>query len=43
MNLHEYQGKTLLKKYGVSVPASIVVFSPEEAYEAAKKLQKQTN
>lgn len=42
MNLHEYQGKTLLKKYGVSVPASIVVFSPEEAFEAAKKLQKQT-
>jgi succinyl-CoA synthetase beta subunit len=42
MNLHEYQGKTLLKKYGVSVPASIVVFSPEEAYEAAKKLQQQT-
>ena len=42
MNLHEYQGKTLLKKYGVTVPASIVVFSPEEAYEAAKKLQKQT-
>lgn len=42
MNLHEYQGKTLLKKYGVSVPESIVVFSPEEAYEAAKKLQKQT-
>ncbi len=42
MNLHEYQGKTLLKKYGVSVPASVVVFSPEEAYEAAKKLQKQT-
>lgn len=42
MNLHEYQGKTLLKKFGVSVPASIVVFSPEEAYEAAKKLQQQT-
>jgi len=42
MNLHEYQGKTLLKKYGVSVPDSIVVFSPEEAFEAAKKLQKQT-
>ena len=42
MNLHEYQGKTLLKKYGVSIPESIVVFSPEEAFEAAKKLQKQT-
>lgn len=42
MNLHEYQGKTLLKKYGVSVPASVVVFSPEEAFEAAKKLQKKT-
>ncbi len=42
MNLHEYQGKTLLKKFGVTVPASVVAFSPEEAYEAAKKLQKQT-
>ena len=42
MNLHEYQGKALLKSFGVSVPASVVAYSPDEAYEAAKKLQKLT-
>jgi succinyl-CoA synthetase beta subunit len=42
MNLHEYQGKALLKKFGVSVPAGIVAFSPDEAVDAAKKLQKLT-
>jgi succinyl-CoA synthetase beta subunit len=42
MNLHEYQSKTLLKKFGVTVPEGVVVFSPAEAYEAAKKLHKQT-
>src|SRR3954447_5145098 len=38
MNIHEYQGKEILKKYGVSVPNGIVAFSVEEAVEAAKKL-----
>ncbi|MEZ5198516.1 MAG: ADP-forming succinate--CoA ligase subunit beta [Bacteroidales bacterium] len=42
MNLHEYQGKSLLNKFGVPVPQGIVAFSPEEAFEAAKKLQKST-
>ena len=42
MNLHEYQGKYLLSKFGVSVPKGIVAFSPEEAVEAAKELQKST-
>ncbi len=42
MNLHEYQGKSILKKYGVSVPLGIVATTPEEAYEAAKEIQKQT-
>lgn len=42
MNLHEYQGKALLKKFGVSVPESIVALSPEEALDAAKQLQKST-
>jgi len=42
MNLHEYQGKSLLKKFGVSVPEGSVAFSPEEAVEAAKALQKLT-
>jgi len=42
MNLHEYQGKSILKGYGVNVPLSIVATSPEEAYEAAKEIQKTT-
>ncbi len=42
MNLHEYQGKLLLKNFGVSVPEGIVAFSPEEALDAAKKLQQLT-
>jgi succinyl-CoA synthetase beta subunit len=42
MNLHEYQGKSLLKKFGVSVPEGMIAFSREEAVEAAKQLQKST-
>ncbi|MBN2746144.1 MAG: ADP-forming succinate--CoA ligase subunit beta [Bacteroidales bacterium] len=42
MNLHEYQSKEILKKYGVSVPMGLVAFTPEEAYEAAKKITEET-
>ena len=42
MNLHEYQGKSILQSYGVAVPEGIVADSPESAVEAAKTLQKQT-
>ncbi|MEZ5082041.1 MAG: ADP-forming succinate--CoA ligase subunit beta [Bacteroidales bacterium] len=42
MNLHEYQGKILLRNYGVPVPEGIVAFSPDEALDAAKKLKAQT-
>lgn len=42
MNLHEYQGKYILKGYGVSVPFGIVASSPEKAFEAAKEIQKKT-
>lgn len=42
MNLHEYQGKSILKSYGVNVPFGIVASSPEEAYEAAKEIKKAT-
>jgi succinyl-CoA synthetase beta subunit len=42
MNLHEYQGKSILKSFGVSVPDGIVADSPESAVEAAKTIQKQT-
>lgn len=38
MNIHEYQAKEILKRYGVSVPQGYSAFSVEEAYEAAKKL-----
>ncbi|MGB0130765.1 ADP-forming succinate--CoA ligase subunit beta [Chlorobium sp.] len=38
MNIHEYQGKDILKKFGVSVPKGIVAFSPEEAKQAAVQL-----
>ncbi|WP_265587262.1 ADP-forming succinate--CoA ligase subunit beta [Sphingomicrobium arenosum] len=38
MNIHEYQAKELLKKYGAPVPAGIPAMSVEEAVEAAKQL-----
>ncbi|OYV32910.1 MAG: succinate--CoA ligase subunit beta [Rhodospirillales bacterium 20-64-7] len=38
MNIHEYQGKELLKAYGVAVLEGHVAWTPEEAVEAAKKL-----
>jgi succinyl-CoA synthetase beta subunit len=38
MKIHEYQGKELLRKYGVAVPRGIVARSAEEAYNAAKEL-----
>ena len=38
MNIHEYQGKQVLKQYGVAVPEGHVAFSPEEAVKAAKEL-----
>jgi succinyl-CoA synthetase beta subunit len=38
MKIHEYQGKELLKKFGVAVPRGLVACSPEEAYQAAKEL-----
>jgi len=38
MNIHEYQAKELLAKYGVPVPAGFAAMNLEEAVEAAKKL-----
>jgi succinyl-CoA synthetase beta subunit len=38
MNIHEYQGKQLLSKYGVTVPRGHVAFSVEEAVKAAENL-----
>ena len=38
MNIHEYQGKELLKRYGVAVLDGHVAWTPEEAEAAAAKL-----
>jgi succinyl-CoA synthetase beta subunit len=38
MNIHEYQGKELLKRYGVTVLDGYVAWTPEEAEAAATKL-----
>src|ERR1700722_14978608 len=38
MKIHEYQGKAILKKYGVSVPRGTMATTREEAEAAAKEL-----
>jgi succinyl-CoA synthetase beta subunit len=38
MNIHEYQAKTLLAKYGVAVPRGGVAYTPEEAGQVADEL-----
>ncbi|MBU0800650.1 MAG: acetate--CoA ligase family protein, partial [Alphaproteobacteria bacterium] len=38
MNIHEYQAKTLLEKYGVAVPKGIPAMTVEEAVKAAQSL-----
>jgi len=38
MNVHEYQGKELLAKFGVNIPAGYPALTVEEAVEGAKKL-----
>ena len=42
MNLHEYQGKSILKSFGVGIQEGIVANTPEEAVEAAKQLNAET-
>ncbi|NVN96059.1 MAG: ADP-forming succinate--CoA ligase subunit beta [Bacteroidetes bacterium] len=42
MNLHEYQGKQILKKYGVQVPEGIVAINSDDAVNAAKILIEKT-
>ncbi|RXF71014.1 ADP-forming succinate--CoA ligase subunit beta [Arcticibacter tournemirensis] len=43
MNIHEYQGKAILKSFGVRVQEGIVAETPEQAVEAAKKLKEDFN
>src|SRR5258705_7218355 len=38
MKIHEYQGKEILRKYGVAVPRGVPCFSVDEAVAAAKTL-----
>ena len=38
MKIHEYQGKDILKRYGVPVPRSAVAYAPDEARAAAVEL-----
>lgn len=38
MNIHEYQGKEVLRQYGVAVPQGKVAFTVDEAVEAAQSL-----
>jgi succinyl-CoA synthetase beta subunit len=38
MNIHEYQAKQLLAKYGVAVPKGFVAYTAEEAEKAAQQL-----
>lgn len=42
MNIHEYQGKSILKSYGVGIQEGIVAETPDQAVDAAKLLQEQT-
>lgn len=39
MNIHEYQAKELLQKYGVPVPKGIPAFTVDEAVSAAEQLK----
>jgi len=42
MNIHEFQGKQILKQFGVAVPAGEVAHTPEVAYEAAQRIKAET-
>ncbi len=42
MNIHEYQGKEILKRYGVRIQEGIVANTPDEAVKAAKRLTEET-
>ncbi len=42
MNIHEYQGKQIMKQFGVSIPSGEVATTPEEAVDAAHKINAET-
>src|SRR5467141_706632 len=43
MKIHEYQAKAILSRYGVTTPRGEVVFTREEAREAAHRLRSHVN
>jgi succinyl-CoA synthetase beta subunit len=43
MNIHEYQGKSILKSFGVAIQEGIVAETPEQAVEAAKEMKAKFN
>ncbi len=43
MNIHEYQGKSILKSFGVAIQEGIVAETPEQAVEAAKEMKAKYN
>lgn len=43
MNIHEYQGKSILKSFGVAIQEGILAETPEQAVEAAKELKTKYN
>jgi succinyl-CoA synthetase beta subunit len=42
MNLHEYQGKSILESFGVAIQRGVVVDKVEDAVKAAKELSEKT-
>ena len=42
MNIHEYQGKEVLKKFGISVQKGIIATTVQEAELAFEQIQKDT-
>jgi succinyl-CoA synthetase beta subunit len=43
MNIHEYQGKSILKSFGVAIQEGIVAETPDQAVEAAKEMKAKYN
>jgi succinyl-CoA synthetase beta subunit len=43
MNLHEFQAKSILKKYNVRIPEGSIAYTPEEADKVAIEIKKKTN
>jgi len=39
MNIHEYQAKEILSEYGIQVPKGQVIFTPEEAFKVAWRIE----